>query len=62
MLEWLEKTWREFPMEIVQNLFKKCGFRDDQDINIDAALESAVKVEIHGCYRMHKAYSKLFGD
>ena len=39
VLEWLKKIWRDFPIEIVQNSFKKCGFTDDHDINIDVALD-----------------------
>ena len=39
LLEWLEKTWRDFPFEIVQIEFEKCGFTDNQDINIEIVLE-----------------------
>ena len=42
VLEWLKKIWHEFPVEIVQNSFKGCGyvFEDDVDYSMDTESES----------------------
>ncbi len=39
VLLWLDAIWKDFPAEIIQNSFKKCGFTNDVDIDIDVALD-----------------------
>ena len=39
VLNWLNPIWNEFSAETVRNSFRKCGFTDDVNLSIDAALE-----------------------
>ncbi len=39
VLQWLSTVLNEFPSNIIQNAFRKCGFTEDLDIDIDTALD-----------------------
>ena len=39
VLEWLNIAWGSITDNVIQNSFRKCGFTENQDINIDVALD-----------------------
>ena len=39
ILNWLNKIWNEFSAETIKNSFRKCGFTDYVNLNIETVLE-----------------------
>ena len=39
VLQCLNSIWKKFPSRIIQNSFRKCGFTDELDVDINVALE-----------------------
>ena len=38
VLNWLNTIWNEFPAKPIKNSFRKCGFTDDVNLNIEKVL------------------------
>ena len=39
VLNWLNTIWNEFPAETIKNSFRKCGFTENVNLNIETVLE-----------------------
>ena len=53
VLQWLNIAWRSISDNIIQDYFRKCGFTEDQDINIDVVLDliqNLFQIKVCSCY------------